>query len=121
MKIHVERREDLMVMSKDPLVVESLLLYAEEFNRIRAGGKAATQVNEKYRTSLTYYTSTYGYNDLFLVDVEGNVLFAAVNSAHEGVNLMESDSIDPVMQDIFMQGRGKVAFFNYPKSDSGKS
>ena len=109
----LERREDLMVMSKDPLVVESLPLYAEEFDRRRSGGKTIAQVDEKYRTSLTYYTSTYGYNDLFLVDVEGNVLFAAVNAAHEGVNLMESDAIDPVMQDIFMQGRGKVAFSDY--------
>jgi len=110
----LERREDLMVMSKDPLVVESLPLFVEEYNSSgRSGKKATTQVDEKYRTSLAYYTSTYGYNDLFLVDVEGNVLFAAVNGAHEGVNLMESDSIDPVMQDIFMQGRSKVAFSDY--------
>ncbi len=109
----LERREDLMVMARDPLVLDGLPQFVEEFNNKISGEKEIRQIDEKYRTGLTYYTNTYGYNDLFLVDVEGNVLFAAVNAAHEGVNLMGSDSVDPVMQDIFMQGRSKVAFSDY--------
>ncbi len=108
-----ERRGDLSVLSKDPMVVESLPLFINAFNDKGLGSKQYIDVEKDFGANLTYYTKTYGYEDLFLVGVDGNVVFAAVDESYLGINLLEVDFIDPMIPDIFMQGREKVAFSDY--------
>ncbi len=108
-----ERRGDLMVLSKDPLVVESLPLFVNAFKEKGLGSKQYIDAEKEFGTKLTYYTKTYGYEDLFLVDIDGNIVFSAVDESYLGINLLEVDFIDPMIPDIFMQGREKVAFSDY--------
>lgn len=108
-----ERRGDLMVLSKDPLVIEGLPLFINAFNDKGLGSRQYTDAEKNYGTKLTYYTKTYGYEDLFLADVDGNIVFSAVDESYLGINLLEVDFIDPMIPDIFMQGRSKVAFSDY--------
>ncbi|MGR3178163.1 MAG: cache domain-containing protein [Candidatus Anammoxibacter sp.] len=108
-----ERRGDMMVLSKDPLVVESLPLFIESFRGKGLGSKEYIDAERKYGTSLSYYVKTYGYEDLFLVDIDGNIVFAAVDESYLGINLIEVDFLDPIIPDIFMRGRSKTAFSDY--------
>ncbi|MGR3177400.1 MAG: cache domain-containing protein [Candidatus Anammoxibacter sp.] len=108
-----ERRGDLMVLSRDPLVVNGLPLFINAYNDKGLGSKQYIDAEREYGTKLTYYTKTYGYEDLFLVDIDGNIVFAAVDESYLGINLLEVDFIDPMIPDIFMQGREKIAFSDY--------
>lgn len=108
-----ERRGDLMVLSKDPMVVESLPLFIDSFNSEGLGSKEYINAEKEYKDCLSYYAKTYGYEDLFLVDIDGNVVFAAVNESHLGINLLDVEFIDPMIPDIFIQGRTKIAFSDY--------
>lgn len=108
-----ERRGDLTVLSKDPIVMRSLPLFVNAFSEKGLGSKQYIDAEKEYGTKLTYYTKTYGYKDLFLVDVNGNIVFAAVDESYLGINLMEVDFIDPMIPDIFMEGRDKVSFSDY--------
>lgn len=108
-----ERRGDVMIMSKDPLVTRSLPLFISSFNENGLGSKQYIDVETEYGPNLTYYTKTYGYEDMFLVDINGNVVFAAVDESYLGINLLEVDFIDPMIPDIFMKGRSKVIISDY--------
>lgn len=108
-----ERRGDLTVLSKDPVVVQSLPLFIQAFKGKGLGSKEYTDLEREYGTQLTYFTKTYGYNDLFLADMDGNIVFSAVDESYLGINLLEVDFIDPLIPDIFMQGRTKTAFSDY--------
>ena len=108
-----ERRGDLMVISKDPLVVNGLPKFIDAFSNKGLGSKEYIEAEKEYGVNLTYYTKTYGYKDLFLCDINGNIVFAAVDESYLGINLMEVDFIDPMIPDIFMQGRSKVSFSDY--------
>lgn len=108
-----ERRGDLSVLSKDPLVIEGLPRFINAFNSKGLGSKEYIDSEKEYGIKLTYYTKTYGYEDLFLVDIKGNIVFSAVDESYLGINLLEVDFIDPMVPDIFMQGRSKIAFTDY--------
>ncbi len=108
-----ERRGDLSVLAKDPLVIDSLPGFINAFKDKGLGSKQYIDVEKDFGAKLTYYTKTYGYEDLFLADVDGNVVFAAVDESYLGINLMEVDFIDPMIPDIFMEGRSKVAFSDF--------
>ncbi len=108
-----ERRGDLMVIAKDPLVVNGLPLFIDAFGNKGLGSKEYIEAEKEYGVKLTYYTKTYGYKDMFLCDVNGNIVFAATDETYLGINLMEVDFIDPMIPDIFMQGRSKVSFSDY--------
>lgn len=108
-----ERKGDLTVLSKDPMVTESLPLLIESFNSKGLGSKEYIDAEKKYGPSLSYYVKTYGYEDLFLVDVKGNIVFAAVNESYLGINLLEVDFIDPMVPDIFVRGRSETSFSDY--------
>ena len=108
-----ERRGDLMVLSKDPMVINSLPHFMNAFNEKGLGSREYVDAEKEYGTKLTYYTKTYGYEDLFLVDVNGNIVFAAVDESYLGINLLEVDFIDPMIPDIFMEGREKISFSDY--------
>ncbi len=108
-----ERVGDLSVLSKDPVIQESLPLFIESFNGKGFDDKKYVDAEKEYGTNLTYYVKTYGYEDLFLVDVEGNVVFTAVNDKYRGVNLLNMETIDPMIPDIFMRGRTEIAFSDY--------
>jgi methyl-accepting chemotaxis protein len=100
-------------LSKDPLVIQGLPRFIDAFNSKGLGSKEYIDSEKEYGTKLTYYTKTYGYEDLFLVDIKGNIVFSAVDESYLGINLLEVDFIDPMVPDIFMQGRSKIAFTDY--------
>ena len=108
-----ERKGDLTVLSKDPMVIESLPLFIESFNGQGLGSQEYIRAEKEYGPSLSYYVKTYGYEDLFLVDVNGNIVFSAVNGSYLGINLLEVEFMDPMVPDIFMQGRAETSFSDY--------
>lgn len=108
-----ERRNDLMVFSANPLVTESFPIFMESFINKWQSNKENNAAAKEYKEQLLYHTKTYGYEDLFFINVNGNIVFAAINEKFLGINILDAEFIDPMMLNIFKQGRSKIAFSDF--------
>ncbi|MDO8093809.1 MAG: cache domain-containing protein, partial [Candidatus Brocadiales bacterium] len=84
-----ERKGDVCVLSKSPLIVEGLPKFIETFHSRGPTSPEYKQIEDTYGNELAYYVKQYGYHDLILTDTDGDIVFAAENKAYLGINVTQ--------------------------------
>src|SRR3990172_8157035 len=105
-----ERYGDINVLSKNPLVVQSLPRFSNAF---KAGGfddSAYKQVDTYYGPLLEHFLRQYGYNNLFLVDTDGNICFGVKRDEYIGTNLRTGEYNLFSIGEIFKEGLNNIKF-----------
>jgi len=105
-----ERYGDVNILSKNPLVVQSLPRFSNAF---KAGGfqdSAYKQVDTYYGPLLEHFLRQYGYNNIFLVDTDGNVVFGVKKDEYLGTNLASGEFSSFTIGDVFKEGLNNVKF-----------
>ncbi|HHT9129563.1 MAG TPA: cache domain-containing protein [Candidatus Brocadiaceae bacterium] len=105
-----ERYGDVNILSKNPLVVQSLPRFSNAF---KAGGfqdSAYKQVDTYYGPLLEHFLRQYGYNNIFLVDTDGNVVFGVKRDEYLGTNLAAGEYSSFTIGDVFKEGLTNVKF-----------
>lgn len=110
-----ERKGDVCVLSRSPLAVEGLPRFIDAFHYAGPSSSEYTRIDNTYGHELVYYNKQYGYHDLFLTDVEGNIVFAAENKAYLGINLAEGVIEGTNIVQAFKRGvlRVEITDFTY--------
>ncbi|MFP4460487.1 MAG: methyl-accepting chemotaxis protein [Candidatus Zixiibacteriota bacterium] len=116
--------QNLEVYSKN----SAMHLCTERFDKaFKAGGFNSEEYKkwEHYHgTKLEGYANTYGLYDLFIVDLEGNVIFTAAKESDLGENLIRGHLSDSPLAKAFKQGKNgytMVDFEHYEVSDEPAS
>lgn len=115
-----ERYGDIHVLSKNPLVVQSLPRFA---NAYKSGGfddPAYKQVDTYYGPLLEHFLRQYGYNNIFLIDTEGNVIFGVKRDEYLGTNLYSGDYSSFSIGEVFKEGLNNVKFSDLTWCDTTK-
>jgi len=105
-----ERYGDVNVLSKNPLVVQSLPRFSNAF---KAGGfndPSYKQVDTYYGPLLEHFLRQYGYNNIFLVDLDGNVVFGVKRDEYIGTNLKTGEYASFVVGEVFKEGLNSIKF-----------
>lgn len=84
-----ERKGDIALLSRNPLVVESFPSFFEAFHSWGTASPNYRQIETIYGNALADYAKQYGYRDLILIDTGGTIVFAAQNQAYLGIDLAE--------------------------------
>jgi len=105
-----ERYGDVNVLSKNPLVVQSLPRFSNAF---KAGGFEDTsykQVDTYYGPLLEHFLRQYGYNNMFLVDSDGNICFGVKKDEYIGTNLRTGEFSSFSIGEVFREGLSNIKF-----------
>lgn len=105
-----ERYGDIHVLSKNPLVVQSLPRFSNAF---RSGGfddPAYKQVDTYYGPLLEHFLRQYGYKNIFLIDTEGNVVFGVKRDEYLGTNLRTGEYSSYSIGELFKEALNNIKF-----------
>lgn len=105
-----ERYGDINVLSKNPLVVQSLPRFSNAF---KAGGfedSSYKQVDTYYGPLLEHFLRQYGYNNMFLVDTDGNICFGVKRDEYIGTNLRTGEYSSFSIGEVFKEGLNNIKF-----------
>jgi methyl-accepting chemotaxis protein len=105
-----ERYGDINVLSKNPLVVQSLPRFSNAF---KAGGfddSSYKQVDTYYGPLLEHFLRQYGYKNMFLVDTDGNICFGVKRDEYLGTNLRTGEYGSFSIGEVFKEGLNNIKF-----------
>lgn len=105
-----ERYGDVNILSKNPLVVQSLPRFSNAFKSGGFNDSAYKQVDTYYGPLLEHFLRQYGYNNIFLVDVDGNVAFGVKRDEYLGTNLRTGEYSSFSIGEVFKEGLNNVKF-----------
>lgn len=115
-----ERYGDINVLSKNPLIVQSLPRFAIAF---KSGGfetSAYKQVDTYYGPLLEHFLRQYGYNNIFMADTEGNVVFGIKKDEYIGTNLISGNFSTFAIGEIFREGLNNIKFSDLSWCEAAK-
>src|SRR3989304_7874982 len=105
-----ERYGDINVLSKNPLVVQSLPRFSNAF---KAGGfddSAYKQVDTYYGPLLEHLLSQFDYHNIFFADTDGNICFGVKRDEYIGTNLKTGKYNSFTIGEIFKEGLNNIKF-----------
>jgi methyl-accepting chemotaxis protein len=107
-----ERIGDITVLSRNPLSKEALPLFTAEFkNGLESDGYKSLE--EVYGDDLSHYIKTYGYYDIFLIDLEGNVVYTVAKEDDLGTNLNNGVYKDSGLAEVYQIGLNRVNMIDF--------
>lgn len=68
-------------------------------------GSEYSRVNVKYTNQFNNIADRFGYRDIYLIDLQGNVVYSATNNVDVGVNLLLSPAADSNLVEAFRDCR----------------
>ncbi|WP_408955827.1 methyl-accepting chemotaxis protein [Natroniella sp. ANB-PHB2] len=86
------------------LAEDSILLFADAFKE-GLGSLDYQKVEEQYGNDFKDYSREMGFYDLFLIDLEGNIVFSVEKEADLGTNLEEGRYRDTTLAEAYRKGR----------------
>ncbi len=105
-----ERYGDVNVLSKNPLIVQSLPRFSYAF---KAGGfedPSYKQVDTYYGPLIEHFLRQYGYNNIFMVDADGNIVFGVKQDEYLGTNLKTGEYSSFTIGEVFKEGLQNIKF-----------
>ncbi|MDL1936805.1 hypothetical protein FBQ80_14765 [Candidatus Brocadia sp. AMX2] len=105
-----ERYGDIHILSKNPLVVQSLPRFSNAFQSGGFNDSAYKQVDTYYGPLLEHFLRQHGYNNIFLVDTDGNVVFGVKRDEYLGTNLRTGEYSSFSIGEVFKEALNNVKF-----------
>lgn len=106
----LNRLGDATVLSSDPTMARIIAAFR---NAGAVQGRGWQNVANQYGRWLTQYKEIYGYNNLYLVDSDGRVLFSVVQGADLGQSLARGNLKNSPAAKAFRKGLEQVAFQDF--------
>lgn len=108
-----ERRSDVVVLSQSQDVKESLVLFEEAFDANNLYNDEFNLISSEYHTYFESFINEYGYYDLFLIDLEGNLVYTVIKESDFGTNILNGPYKDSGLAFAFRQGRNDFSIADY--------
>lgn len=105
-----ERYGDINVLSKNPLVVQSLPRFANAFRDGGFDSPSYKQVDTYFGPLLEHFERQYGYQNIFFVDGDGNVVFGVKNDEYLGTNLKTGEFSTFTIGEVFSEATHNIKF-----------
>ena len=108
-----ERLGDVNVLARNPTTIQALALLTNAFNSSGIKSAEYKEVAETYQPLMNHYVSNYGYTNIFLVDIHGDVIFSAKEDEYTGINLLTTENSLLKIAHIFKKGMVDTSFDDY--------
>jgi len=108
-----ERLGDVNVLATNPTTIQALSFFTQAFNNSGIKSSEYTEVAEIYQSLMNHYVSNYGYTNIFLVNINGDVIFSAKEDEYTGINLLTNENSLLKIAHIFKKGMVDTSFDDY--------
>ncbi|MCP3849770.1 MAG: hypothetical protein GY694_05970, partial [Gammaproteobacteria bacterium] len=109
-----ERYGDIKVLASNAQVVEALTDFTHEIesnNGLKSTDWEA--LNQQYNDWFTQYVKGYGYYDLFLISVDGNVVYTQAKESDLGENLKTGTLKNSGLAKVFHKSMDKASLVDF--------
>ena len=108
-----DRFGDVNVLAGNPITIQALSLFAQAFKNSGIKSAEYAEVADIYQPLINHYVSNYGYTNIFLVNVNGDVIFSAKEDEYTGINLLTTENSLLKIAHIFKKGMVDTSFDDY--------
>jgi hypothetical protein len=112
-----ERFSDVDVLARNPITAQGLSRLSMAFRTSGFGTSEYLEVVGLYQTLMEHYVSNYGYVNIFLVDIDGDVVYSVKEDEYTGTNLLTGKYKRFSMAQVFKRGLEEVTFEDYTWHD----
>ncbi len=105
-----ERYGDVNVLSKNPLIVQSLPRFSYAFKTGGLQDPSYKQVDTYYGPLIEHFLRQYGYHNIFMADMDGNVVFGVKQDEYIGTNLKTGEFSSFTIGEIYREGINNIKF-----------
>ncbi len=105
-----ERYGDVNILSKNPLIVQSLPRFSYAF---KAGGlqdPSYKQVDTYYGPLIEHFLRQHDYHNIFMADTDGNLVFGVKQDEYIGTNLKTGEFSSFTIGEIYREGLNSIKF-----------
>lgn len=115
-----ERYGDVHILSKNPIVEQSLPRFSNAFKSAGLDSAPYKQVDTYYGPLLEHYQRQYGYQNVLLVDKDGNVVFGVKRDEYLGTNLKTGVFSSFTIGEVYREGLNNIKFSDLTWSEDSK-
>ena len=114
-----ERYRDILALSTNGLIVDALQSADKSYhefsknNKPIGGDEWQSSLNQELVLWLTTYKKDHAYHDLFLIDLEGNVIFTVERESDLGQNLTQSPLDNTGLGKLFKTAQQDIAIEDF--------
>jgi methyl-accepting chemotaxis protein len=121
-----EMQDDIIILAENSAISEALSGFDTAYQNegLQVGGEAWLAVDNQYGPWLSRYKEHYGFYDLFLINVDGEIVYSVAQEADLGQNIKTGTLRESGIGHLFSQAQSAVAiedFAPYAPSDNQQS
>ena len=108
-------QDDIVILAENRAISEALAKFgtAYQVEDLQAGGQAWLVAESQHGPWLSRYTEHYGYYDLFLVSVDGEVVYTVSKESDLGQNIKTGALRDSGIGQVFQKAQANVAISDF--------
>ncbi|MCK8826805.1 methyl-accepting chemotaxis protein [Natroniella acetigena] len=107
-----ERFRDIEVLAQDSSVRGALPDFTEVFEE-GLDSQEYAEAEALYDEELSNFNNTYGYYDLFLIDLDGNVIYTVAEEDDLGTNLVTGSYSDSGLAEAYQEGLSGISLIDF--------
>lgn len=100
-EIYLNHKKYTNILADDPIVSEALTGLQEAFNREGVQSAYYEEADRKFHQILQYYQQSYGFDDLFLISPDGDIVFSVKKEDDLGTNISTGTLKDSQLADVY--------------------
>lgn len=112
-----ERYGDVDVLARNPIIAQSITQLSNTASSSGFDSSQYTTVANLYKPLIEHYCIDYGYVNIFFVDKDGNVIFAANDTEYMGNNLKTGEYSGFSISHVFENALTEVTFDDFTLHD----
>lgn len=100
-QIYSDHKKYISMLADDPIVGEAMTSLQEAFGRGGIQSVFYQEADRKFHQNLQYYQQGYGFYDLFLISLDGNIVFSVIKEEDLGANVTTGTLKDSQLADVY--------------------
>jgi len=110
-----ERKGDIQFLADSIIVKEGMPAFEKAYHSTGITGSSYKEIDDTYGKLLENYLNLYGYYDIFLIDMNGEIVYTVYKEADLGTNLLTGPYKDSGLAKVFEAGKDNLSIedFNY--------
>lgn len=108
-----ERHDDIDILAKRKSVQQAFGDLSEAFEQNGLDGEAYEAALALHHEELSYFSNTYGYYDLFVINPQGDIVYTVAKESDLGGNVVSGDLKGTNLSTAFETGKSTISLQDY--------
>ena len=108
-----ERLTELDILAKSEFIIKAITHFQLKLKTVNDQKNVSRLLDQKFSTELKRYKDAHGYDDLFLIAKNGEIVYATTNRVKPGQNVLKGELKDCHLSHGFQSGLNQIAIQDF--------